>query len=50
MKVRYTRTTTHGGALSDQVTNHHVLFYLLISGCQSVLSAAGGLVGAVVAL
>lgn len=50
MKVRYTRTTTHGGALSDQVTNHHVLLYLLISGCQSVLSAAGGLVGAVVAL
>lgn len=50
MKVRYTRTTTHEGTLSDQVTNHHVLFYLLISGCQSVLSAAGGLVGAVVAL
>lgn len=41
---------THGCTLSDQVTNHHVLFYLLISGCQSVLSVVGCLVRAAVAL
>lgn len=36
--------------LPNQVTNHHVLFYLLICGCQSVLSVAAGLVSTVMDL
>lgn len=36
--------------LKNPVTNHHVLFYLLVHGCQSLLSAPGGPVGAVVTL
>lgn len=40
------RTRKHG----PTITNHHVLLYLLVSGCQSVFSAVGGLVSTAVAL
>lgn len=49
-KDSQTHSHNHTRMHRPTVTNHHVLFYLLVSGCQSVLSAVGGLVSAAVAL